>query len=136
MTLFEKLYLRMLNMNYFGLQEMADRKVDAMLKCNKLGKPFIEHFKKSVNDTENKNYETLHHHCKEMQSWWNDIKNTTLKSNKKQITDTQLKDWFFSCGGIYKDYLSFDLVPKYELFIKELLKDRNKSIYDIFVYLF
>lgn len=118
------------------LNEMAINKADLIIKCNRLGKVFIKYFIKCLDDISDQNIERLHHHCKEMQAWWDDVKDDRLKSNNRKLTDTQLIDWFFSAGMIYEDFIPTNDVIKYESFIDILLDNHSQDIYDIMCNLF
>ena len=129
-----KIHKRMMKVPYF--REQAMKRGIVVEKCNHLGQIFAKHFVKCMNDISHIDVDSLHHHCKEMQSWWNDVRNDKIKSNNKVLTDTNLKDWFFSAGANYEDYVGYLNVEKYEQFIKALLKDRSQDIYELMCKLF
>ena len=66
------------------LNEMSIKRNEAFSKCIDLSAPFIEHFSKVYD--EGVGSPTFHHHCSEMQSWWNTVNN-------------ELIDWFFLGGS-------------------------------------
>ena len=113
-----------LNLHEEDLNEMAYERSDAIDRCANLGKQFIEHFRKVF---ESQDVESKRHWASEMQSWLDDVKDIQLKYNKKQITFSQLVDWFFTKGSsvdiIYKD--SEELQDAYNEFLKHIGKDYN-----------
>ena len=108
------------------VNEMAYERADAIDRCASLGKLFIEHFRKICTSNDN---DTKKHWAKEMQSWLDDVKDIVLKQNKKQITFSQLIDWFFTKGSsvdvIFKD--DETLQDNYNEFLKNVSKDFNVS---------
>ena len=118
------------------MSEMANNKADTIIKCNRSGRIFAKHFVKCLNDISHIDIDLLHHHCKEMQAWWNDVREDKLKSNNKVLTNTKLIDWFFSGGMVYEDFMSSSQALEYEKFIKALLKDRSQDIYELMCELF
>lgn len=114
------------------LHEMAYERRDAINRCADLGKPFIEHFKKII-DTgiQDKDF---NHHCHEMQTWFNDVKNITLKYNNKHLSNSQLMDWFFTIGSDTETLLEDSYRELYEDFIISLLV--NKDVKECFILLF
>ena len=54
------------------LNEIAMSRRDAIDKCSDLGYQFVKHFKKVIQ--EGIESEDFHHHCKEMQSWYEQVK--------------------------------------------------------------
>lgn len=110
------------------LDEMAFNRMDAIDKCISLGKLFINHFLKVVEEGRESN--DFSHHCHEMQNWYDEVKGIKLKSNNKFISKTHLIDWFFTVGQSPEDFMSDDLVGMYEDLYLELL--RGKRVKDIF----
>ena len=111
------------------LTEMAISKVDAIDKCNQLGKMFVEHFRKVVK--EGVYSSAFNYHCAEMQAWYDSARDITLKSSGKVITKTNLIDWFFSMGKNVEDVVEEEYVDTYEKFYIELLHS-NISVKEAF----
>ena len=107
------------------LLEMAYERPDAIDHCASIGKLFIEHFHKLMNEPVNS--DDFDHHCNEMQSWFNDVKKIVLKYNKKLISNTQLIDWFFTIGSSIEYIIDEPYQDIYEKFIIKLLQDRETS---------
>lgn len=102
------------------LLEMAYNKADAMERCASLGEQFVEHFNKIYKEPNSK---AVNHWVNEMQGWYNSIVKIVLKSNKKHLTRTQMRDWFFTFGSDTLEYFN-DIKENalYEEFI-DLLED-------------
>ena len=111
------------------LTETAISRVDAIDKCDQLGKMFVEHFHKVV--TEGVYSSAFNHHCAEMQAWYDSARDITLKSNGKVVTKTNLIDWFFSMGKNVEDVVEEEYVDTYEKFYIELLHS-NISVKEAF----
>lgn len=115
------------------INEMATDKSSAIELCRSLGHRFIEYFLKLTKETSRSSY--FKHHCKEMQVWYNDAESIILKYNHKRISNTQLSDWFFTCGESVEDIISDNDINKYEQFIATILylrsKQNNVDIYSI-----
>ena len=77
------------------LNEMALYRQDALERCIGLGKKFVEHFDKIYN---NRNSIDVEHWKKEMEGWWNKVKDIQLKPSSKRIYNVDLIDWFFDGG--------------------------------------
>lgn len=102
------------------LNEMAYTRVDAMIKCYSLGKNFIEHFHKIYCESDS---DAVNHWCNEMQSWFNSVKDITLKPKNKHLNGTQMRDWFYTYGSDPTEFLTDeDENEAYEEFIDELEK--------------
>ena len=129
-----KIHKRMKKVAYFREQALQRSKV--IDRCYDKGVPFAKHFVKCLEDISHIEVDLLHHHCKEMQAWWNYVCNLTTKKDNKHLTDTNLKDWFFSAGANYEDYVGYLNVEKYEQFIEALLKDRSQDIHELMCELF
>lgn len=114
-------------MNIRVLNEMAYNRSDAINKCSDLGYQFVSHFKKLVE--EGVFSKDFSHHCDEMQSWYNQVKDIVLKHSKRKISNTQLIDWFFTYGSSTEQLFEDDIVDVYEEFIFALLQtgDVEKS---------
>lgn len=113
---------------------MALSLTQAMDRCMDLGEKFAEHFNKIVDEGISSNNFT--HHCIEMQSWWDKVKNLRLKHNNKVISNVNLIDWFFTGGKDVEDLINEDKVNLYNEFLVKLLIDRNRSIEDLFIEMF
>lgn len=108
-----------------SLNEMAYSRADAMERCYSLGKRFIEHFDKIYKEP---NSQAVNHWCGEMQSWYNKIRDITLKPNNKHLNRTQMRDWFYTFGSDPTEYFgSLDENEVYEEFIDELENTDNIS---------
>lgn len=101
-----------------SLNEMAYSRADAMERCYSLGKRFIEHFDKIYKEP---NSQAVNHWCSEMQSWYNNIRDITLKPNNKHLNRTQMRDWFYTFGSDPTEYFdSLEENEVYEEFIDSL----------------
>lgn len=113
------------------IDEMAYERADAIDKCDRLGKQFIDHFHKvyagGVSDND------FQHHCQEMQAWYDDVKDIILRYNKKRLSNDQLVNWFFTKGSsvevLFKDDSEGDTYD--ELMIELLSYKRSKKVVDI-----
>ena len=85
------------------VKDMSMKRIDAIDRCYSLGKKFIEHFDKIY-----KNPTSLdtNHHCDEMQSWYNQVRDITLKEDKKPLSKDCLIDWFFTATGNPDNFMS------------------------------
>lgn len=84
-----------------------------------LGAQFIKHFDKVYNDTDEG---TMKHHAREMQTWYDKVKNLVWKHNKKKLSKTDLIDIFFTVGSTPDTYLDNDTeIEVYEDFYLDLL---------------
>ena len=92
------------------VNEVAISRSDAITTCASLGRKFIEHFVKAVQ--EGPTSDSFHHHCTEMQGWWDIVKD--------------FKFWFLTAGSDI-DKL-FENMPTeqnlYEMFVVIFLKHR------------
>lgn len=109
---------------------MALSRSDAIYLFINLGKQFISHYRKVIDDINSSN-KSLNHHVSEMQAWWNSVKNIKLKTTKKSPTDEEFKDWFFSAGGNIEDYLPEDLIETYSKFVEAVLNNRDVNLITI-----
>lgn len=106
--------------------EMAYERRDAIDRCASLGEKFIEHFHKVYSlGVEDRDFE---HHCQEMQSWYDSVKDIVLKSSNRKLSNNQLIDWFFTKGSsteyLFKDEVEVD---EYNEFIVNLLSNRRSG---------
>ena len=108
------------------LNEMAYERADAIQLCLSLGKKFIEHFNKVVQ--EGKHSQKYAHHCSEMNAWWNMVNKIVLKSNKKPISTAQLKDWFFEVGSSVEFIIDEKYQDIYNKLIVRLSYDYTNSV--------
>lgn len=127
----------MINKNIYQIKQIISEQAKERSKiyslCFELGKPFIEHFHKVCQDIINNDIDNYMHHCREMQGWWNKVKDIRYKHNKKKITDDNLIDDFFTCGAISEDFLSKNEAYIYDnLFVPILLLDREQKISNVF----
>ena len=113
------------------LNEMAMPRADVIYSSSRAGKVFLVHFDKLIKDFDSLSRLDLKHHCQEMQSWWDYVRGLTFKHNKKHVSDEDMKDWFFSAGGDFTEVLDKETCLKYEQLIKEMLKNRNETIFSI-----
>lgn len=118
------------------INEMSIRRNDAFSKCIDLSSPFLEHFLKVYN--EGVESPSFHHHCSEMQRWWNTVNHFIFRHNNRRISPSELIDWFF-LGGSDIDTLFDGDTQKgqvYEEFMMEMVYHRDTSnveavLYDI-----
>lgn len=101
------------------LLEMSMSRVDAINKCYSIGKLFIEHFDKIY---KRKSDIDINHWCSEMQAWYNEMLDITLKSNKRHLNGAQRRDWFYSFGSSYEEYFheNENEIEMYERFLDSL----------------
>lgn len=111
------------------LTEMSMSRSEISYRSSRLGRQFIDHFNKVLNDLQSKNSNCLNHHCQEMQSWWDYVRKLTYKHNKKYISDDDMIEWFFSGGGNYED--TVNNVAMYKQLIGCMLSNKNKTIQSI-----
>lgn len=111
------------------LTEMSMPKSEICYRSSRLGRQFIDHFNKVLNDLQSETNTSLSHHCQEMQSWWDYVRHLTYKHNKKYVSDKDMIEWFFSGGGNYED--TVDNVSMYKQLIDCMLTNRDKSIVSI-----
>mgnify|MGYP006874317590 FL=1 len=111
------------------LTEMSMPKSEICYRSSRLGRQFIDHFNKVLNDLQSETNTSLSHHCQEMQSWWDYVRRLTYKHNKKYVSDKDMIEWFFSGGGNYED--TVDNVSMYKLLVDCMLTNRDKSIISI-----
>lgn len=118
-------------MKFNTINEMAYDRSYIIDKCYSLGIQFIKHFKKvyslGINDKDFK------HHCQEMQTWYDIVKNMVLKSNNKRINNEQLVDWFFTAGSSIEVLFGNDEAGDiYSELIAELISNkRNNKVVDV-----
>lgn len=103
------------------LNEMAMERSDAINRCMELGKKFIEHFDKIMN---NKRSQSVNRWMNEMQGWFDQVDRIILKPKSKKILFTNLIDWFFTVGSSPEEYLNKN-IEEYNDFIIELYKCKN-----------
>lgn len=102
------------------LNDMSFTRADAIDKCNSLGKLFTENFEKIFNEPK---AQSVNHWCDEMQGWLDDIRNITLKQNKKPLPYTYIMDWFFTRGSSPDQFFKDEnLVDSYEEFLSKISK--------------
>lgn len=110
------------------LAEMVMSRGEAIDVCMSLGEQFIEHFNKVCK--EGKLSKDFHHHCQEMQTWYNKVKGIKLRNTKRYIQPTNLYDWFFSCGADIEDFVEEKNIDTYEYLVNELITT-DKSVSEI-----
>ena len=111
------------------VDEMAVEQSKAISLCMSLGRQFIEHFHKVY--VEGVNSPNFKHHCHEMQTWYDTVRNIKLKSNNKPISRIHLMDWFFTVGASVEDFLSGEEADKYEQLVLGLLTTPSSKVEDI-----
>lgn len=113
-----------------ALNEMAITRSEAIDKCYSFGKQFIEHFHKIM--SEGKSADEFKHHCKEMQNFYDYVKQITLKQNNKKLPIDYLINWFFTIGSNVDEVIKEPYVDIYEQLMIRLLQDRmNSKVFDI-----
>ena len=112
------------------LTEMAISRVDAIDKCNQLGKMFVEHFHKVVK--EGSYSSTFNHYCREMQAWWDKVKNIRMSDNKKLISTDNLINWFFTAGSDIESIIKDEYQNTYSKLMLLLLSDYSLSVKEAF----
>ena len=112
------------------LTETAISRVDAIDKCNQLGKMFVEHFHKVVK--EGIYSYTFNYHCAEMQAWWDKVKNIRMSDNKKLISTDNLVNWFFTAGSDIESIIKDEYQNTYSKLMLLLLSDYSLSVKEAF----
>lgn len=118
-------------MKFNTINEMAYDRSYVIDTCYSLGMQFIKHFEKvyslGINDKDFK------HHCQEMQTWYDTVKNMVLKSNNKRIDNDQLVNWFFTAGSSIEVLFGNDEAGNiYDELIAELISNkRNNKVVDV-----
>ena len=108
------------------LREMSTSRADAIETCMDLSKKFTEHFNKAY--SEGITSTSFHHHCSEMQAWWNKANAIKFKHNNKKLSNVNLIDWFFTGGSTPEDFLSDDTeIDVYNELIVEILSNRETA---------
>lgn len=105
--------------------EMAYTYTKAMDLCYSLGKKFAGHFIKICKEGKDSNDFT--HHCIEMQSWWDEVKDIRLKESKKKISYSDLNDWFFTLGKDPEDFIPEEYLELYSKLYLNLLLNRDTA---------
>lgn len=124
--MYEEEFEKLNNLNEEYLVEMAMSRAEAIDICMSLGKQFVEHFNKVCK--EGKTGKDFQHHCQEMQSWYDKVKNIKLRHTKRFIQPTNLYDWFFTCGAEVEDFVDSQYVDDYEYLINELIRTDKKVV--------
>lgn len=114
-------------MKFKQLNEMAYPRDYIIEKCASLGNQFAIHFNKIVK--EGKDSLNFNHHCHEMQTWWNRVRDFRIKPSGKSLNTEQYIDWFFTAGKTTEEII--DNVEIYDKLIIQLLSNKNKSIKEI-----
>lgn len=110
------------------VNEMAMGRSEAITTCLGRGRQFIKHFIKIINDIRTDSSDYVHH-INEMQVWWDDVRDITLKTKNRKITNVNLVDWFFTAGGTVEDRIKDEeLVEIYNDFITVLLSNRDQEL--------
>lgn len=106
---------------------MSIKRNEAFSKCIDLSVPFIEHFSKVYDESVGS--PTFHHHCSEMQSWWNTVNNFVFRHNNKRISQSELIDWFFLGGSDTETLFKGNTTKEdvYNDFMIEMLYNRDTS---------
>lgn len=112
-----------------SIKDMAYDRRGAINRCGDLGRQFINHFKKILNDP---NQESIINHADEMQTWLDDVTQIVLKYNKRKLTTDQIIDWFFTKGSTVEVLFENDENGKdlYNRFLKSIVN--NYSVRNAF----
>lgn len=108
-----------------SLEEMAFDRSTIIDKCVGKGKQFIKHFHKIYANPNDVNF---NHWCQEMKNWFDDIKEYTLKPSNRKILDGELRDWFFTAGASYKNFIkdaSESEIILYDKFCSKLISNKE-----------
>lgn len=76
------------------ITEMAYDRSDAINRCAKVGKQFVNHFNKVMASGGMNDPDFIYHCDAEMASWLDDVRKIVLKYNHKRLNSEQLMDWF------------------------------------------
>ena len=100
--------------------EMAITRSEALDRCQELGKQFIIHFDKIYNEPTS---QARNHWESEMNTWWDKVKDITLKGNKKVLSFSNLHDWFFTACQNIEDFMtSEDKETEEEVYVNFIIK--------------
>ena len=108
--------------------EQAIARNDLVLSCLSLGRQFISHFKKILRNQDNQ--ELVHHWCSEMQSFYDDVKDARLKSNKKIVSKEFLYEYFFLKGSGLSDQFSNEEEAEMYQCVIDLILYNNENVYE------
>ena len=110
------------------LKELALNIDKAIDRANSLGKQFVKHFHKVY--VEGISSRDFHHHCKELQTFWEDVCSIRLKTNNKLVPMSYINDWFFTVGKSVEDLFDDENEQDvYEVFMKKL--DRGDNVKEL-----
>ena len=121
---------RLSNISKEELIEQALQRKDAVNRCCDLGWEFIKHFHKVVK--EGVYSPTFNHHCREMQAWWDKVKNIRVSDNKKLISTDNLINWFFTAGSDIESIIKDEYQNTYSKLMLLLLSDYSLSVKEAF----
>ena len=108
--------------------EQAIARNDLVLSCLSLGRQFISYFKKILRNQDNQ--ELVHHWCSEMQSFYDDVKDARLKSNKKIVSKEFLYEYFFLKGSGLSDQFSNEEEAEMYQCVIDLILYNNENVYE------
>lgn len=112
-----------LNNQKCRISEFADSRQKIITDCMSLGKQFVHHFNKIMDEgTESPNFD---HHCNELQNFFNQINNVKFKHNNKRLTTENLVDWFFTIGQNVEDVVKEQYVDAYDKLMTYLVSNRD-----------
>lgn len=105
------------------LLEMSMTKMEAIDRCEILGKRFIEHFRKIACEP---NSQARNHWCNEMQGWMNSVNGISLKHNKKLLSTADKLNWFIDATSSPEYIFKGDsnLIDLYEQFTEHLIDSK------------
>lgn len=111
------------------IKETAYTQSKAIDRCASLGRQFIDHFHKVVEEGDQS--PDFKHHCQEMQTWWEDVRDIVLKHNKKRISKVDLIDWFFTKGSSIEIQIKESYQELYEELCVSLISDYSSTVEEI-----
>lgn len=108
-------------------------KAAAIERCRHLGGRFVKYFINLTRETSLG--ASFNYCCKEMQILYDEAESVVLNYTNKKLSNTQLSDWFLTCGETTENLMSNKYTDIYEDFIATIIYKRTKqddvSIFDI-----
>lgn len=102
--------------------------------CINLGKKFIRNFHRIYVDSSN---QAVDQWCKEMNHWLSKALKLRLRPSNETLTETKLRDWFFTAGAYIDEYIqgcSLNEERTYDKFIRLTIDygDTIKAVSELF----
>lgn len=108
-----------------SINSSAVDKAAAIERCRHLGRRFVKYF---INLTRETSLGvSFNYCCKEMQILYDEAESVVLNYTNKKLSNTQLSDWFLTCGEAVEDIITNKYIDVYEEFIAVILYKRIKN---------